>query len=271
MSKRRKLTAWMLAAVVLAYAASTWAEPSSEDAIDEYRAMLADENPAELWEMRGAALWSEKRGPNNVSLSACNLGLGPGVIDGAYAQMPRWFADTQQVQDLETRLVTCMTSLQGFTSAEVLKIKFGDGEKKSDLEALSAYVVAASQDKKIALPLTHPAEKAAYALGEGLFYHRAGPHDYSCATCHGESGKRIRLQAMSKLDERAGAQDAYTQWPAYRVSQGELRTMEWRLQDCYRQQRMPQLKFGSAVAIGLTMFLAKQAEGGVMAAPSIKR
>ena len=87
MSKRRKLTAWMLATVVLAYAASTWAEPSSEDAIDEYRAMLADENPAELWEMRGEALWSEKRGPNNVSLRACDLGLGPGVIDGAYAQM----------------------------------------------------------------------------------------------------------------------------------------------------------------------------------------
>jgi sulfur-oxidizing protein SoxX len=47
--------------------------------------------------------------------------------------------------------------------------------------------------------------------------------------------------------------------------------MEWRLQDCFRQQRLPQLKFGSDVAIGLTMFLARNAAGGVMAAPSSRR
>ncbi|MGH8595653.1 MAG: sulfur oxidation c-type cytochrome SoxA, partial [Gammaproteobacteria bacterium] len=162
-------------------------------------------------------------------------------------------------------------TLQGFSTEEVLKVKFGDGAKKSEIEALTAYVVAASRGQEIRLPMQHPAEQAAYTLGQGVFYYRAGPHDFACATCHGETGKRIRLQALPKLTEPAGAQDAYTHWPAYRVSQGELRTMEWRLQDCFRQQRLPQLKFGSEVAIGLTLFLAKTAEGGTMAAPSIKR
>jgi hypothetical protein len=68
-----------------------------------------------------------------------------------------------------------------------------------------------------------------------------------------------------------GAREAYTHWPAYRISQGELRTFEWRLQDCYRQQRFPQLKFASEVAVGLSLFLAKTAEGGAMAAPAIRR
>ena len=271
MARRIKSTAWWLAASVFASIGAAHAEPSSEAAITEYRAMLGDDNPAELWQLRGEELWHQKRGPKHADLSACDLGLGAGVIDGAYVQLPRWFADTQQVQDLETRLVTCITTLQGLSMAEVLKVKFGDGEKKSDLEALSAYVAAASKGKKIVTALEHPAEQAAYALGEGLFYYRAGTHDYACATCHGEVGKRIRLQTMAKLDDSAGAREAYAHWPAYRVSQGELRTMEWRLQDCYRQQRMPQLKFGSEVAIALTMFLAKKAEGGVMAAPSIKR
>ena len=271
MIARARSTIWLLSMLVLAPIGAAYAEPSSQDAIAEYRAMFGDENPAELWQIRGQELWHQKRGPKNADLSACDLGLGAGVIDGAYAQLPRWFADTRQVQDLETRLVTCMTTLQGLTTEEVLQVKFGDGDKKSDLEALSAYVATASKGKKIALSLAHPAEKAAYALGEGLFYYRAGPHDYACASCHGEAGKRVRLQAMAKLDDAAGAQEAYTHWPAYRVSQGELRTIEWRLQDCYRQQRMPQLKFGSEVAIGLTMFLAKKAEGGIMAAPSLKR
>ncbi len=257
--------------ILLANALPIAAGDSTADAIAEYHAMFGDDNPAELWELRGADLWRQKRGPKNADLSQCDLGLGAGVIEGAYAQMPRWFEDTQRVQDLETRLVTCMTTLQGLDEAEVLKITFGDGASKSDLEALTAYVVTASKGHEIKLPMQHPEERAAYQIGAGVFYYRAGTHDYACASCHSESGKRIRLQALPKLVDPAGARKAYTQWPAYRVSQGELRTLEWRLQDCFRQQRLPQLKFGSEVAIGLSMFLAKNAEGGIMAAPSIKR
>ena len=270
MTRKLRPIAWLIG-LCWAGVTTLYAQTSTEDAIAEYHEMFGDENPAELWQIRGEELWKQSRGPKKADLSGCDLGLGPGVIEGAYAQLPRWFEDTQSVQDLESRLVTCMISVQGFTREDVLKVKFGDGENKSELEALTAYVVAAAKGHKINLSMRHPAEKAAYELGRGVFYYRAGPHDFACATCHGESGKRIRLQVLPKLAEAAGAQAAYTKWPAYRVSQGELRTMEWRLQDCFRQQRLPQLKFGSKVAIGLTMFLAKNAEGGVMAAPSIKR
>ena len=81
-----------------------------------------------------------------------------------------------------------------------------------------------------------------YALGEKMFWYRAAaPHDFACATCHGDDAKRIRLQDLPNLTTREGAQKAYTTWPAYRVSQGELRTMQWRLYDCFRQQRFPEL------------------------------
>lgn len=261
----------LLVGSLLLLASAAQAETSTQDAIAEYREMFGDDNPAELWQSRGEALWHTARGPKQANLTACDLGLGPGVIEGAYAQLPRWFDDTQQVQDLETRLVSCVTTLQGIPREEFLKVKFGDGEKKSELESLTAYVVAASRGKPIALPMQHPAEQAAYALGKAVFSYRAGPHDFACATCHGDAGKRIRLQELPQLTTAAGAREAYTHWPAYRISQGELRTMEWRLQDCFRQQRLPQLKFGSEVAIGLTMFLAKNAEGGTLVAPGIKR
>ena len=70
---------------------------------------------------------------------------------------------------------------------------------------------------------------------------------------------------------QAGAQLAYTTWPAYRVSQGELRTFQWRLNDCFRQQRFPELEFGSPASIALTTFLAYNANGAAFAAPAIKR
>jgi len=80
--------------------------------IDRYRQLLQESNPAELYEARGAEHWTRKRGPNNSSLEHCDLGLGPGVVKGAYVRLPRYFADTDRVQDLESRLVTCMVTLQ---------------------------------------------------------------------------------------------------------------------------------------------------------------
>ena len=34
-----------------------------------------------------------KRGAKNVSLEGCDLGEGPGKLDGAYAKLPRYFTD----------------------------------------------------------------------------------------------------------------------------------------------------------------------------------
>ena len=42
--------------------------------------------------------------PSKVSFERCDLGLGPGVVKGAYARLPRYFADAGKVMDLETRL-----------------------------------------------------------------------------------------------------------------------------------------------------------------------
>jgi sulfur-oxidizing protein SoxA len=270
--KFRPLLLAMLAATLAGAAALAVAQDKTEQGIAQYRQMLGDDNPADLWETRGEGLWTTPRGPNRSTLERCDLGLGPGVVKGAYTQLPRYFADTDRVQDLESRLVSCMTSLQGMTQADAEKNKFGNGEsRKSDLEALSAYIVAQSRGMPVRVSLDHPKERLAYEIGKRTFYYRAGPYDFSCASCHGQAGKRIRLQDLPDLTTTKGAQIAYTTWPGYRVSQGELRTMEWRLNDCFRQQRFPDLQYGSDTAIALTMYLARSADGGLMNAPSLKR
>ena len=55
-------------------------QKSSADAIAEYRKMLEDGNPADLFEAKGEGLWKQKRGPRNASLEGCDLGKGPGVV-----------------------------------------------------------------------------------------------------------------------------------------------------------------------------------------------
>ena len=261
----------VLPGIVLAVFSLQALSQSAVDEIAKYRQQLQDGNPAELWEARGEDLWKQKRGAKSASLEKCDLGKGPGMVKGAYAEMPRYFADADRVMELETRLVHCMVSLQGFKFEDAVKRPFGNGNSRSDFEALAAWITSESKGVKMNVSLGHPKEQEAYRIGEKMFYFRGGPHDFACATCHGETGKRIRLQDLPNLTDRAGAQTAYTTWPAYRVSQGELRTFQWRLNDCFRQQRFPDLKFTSEGSIALTAFLAYNANGAAYNAPAIKR
>jgi sulfur-oxidizing protein SoxA len=244
---------------------------NTAEEIEKYRQSLQEDNPAELWEARGEDLWKQKRGPKNASLEQCDLGLGPGVVKGAYAVLPKYFADSGKVEDLESRLVTCMETLQGFTPAEAKKNPFANPGQKVPMDALVAYVAAQSRGMKINVSLEHPKEREAYEIGRKLFFYRAGPHDFGCVTCHGADNQRIRLQELPNLTKQEDSQRTYGGWPAYRVSQGEVRSMQWRLNDCFRQARFPQLEFVSPASIALEIYLAYNANGGVMNAPSVKR
>ncbi|UZD53787.1 sulfur oxidation c-type cytochrome SoxA [Caldimonas aquatica] len=270
-----KRTVWVgtcAALMAAAAAAPAFAQKSAVDAIADYRASLQDGNPADLNAARGAALWKQKRGPKNASLEQCDLGKGPGVVAGAAAALPRYFADVDAVMDLESRLVHCMVTLQGFSREEVTARPFsGDGQKATEIEDLVAFLYDESRDATIAVPQAHPKERAAYERGRKMFYYRGGPYDFACATCHSVDGQRIRLQDLPNLTQKAPAQAAFAGWPAYRVSQGALRTMQWRLYDCFRQQRFPELKYLSQASVDLITFLGVNANGGKMAAPAIKR
>ncbi|MGE0312950.1 MAG: sulfur oxidation c-type cytochrome SoxA [Lautropia sp.] len=260
-------------ALAIAGAAPAIAQPkTTEEGIEQYREMLQDGNPADLNAMKGAGLWTQPRGPKNASLEKCDIGLGPGVVKGAYAQLPRYFADVDQVMDFESRLVHCMVTLQGFDREKLVAKPFsGGGQPATDIENIVAYVTDESRGEKVALPQDHPKEKEAALRGEKMFFYRAGPYDFSCASCHSNEGQRIRLQGLPNLTKPEPAQKAFTTWPAYRVSQGALRTMQWRIYDCFRQQRFPELKYLSPASIDLITYLGVKGKGGTMDAPAIKR
>ena len=260
----------LLAGVLLCSAAAVLAQKSAADGIAEYRKMLEDGNPAELFEARGEVLWGKQRGPKNASLEQCDLGKGPGQVKGAFVELPRYFADTKRVQDLESRLLTCMETLQGFSSAEIAKTPFGKGEQAS-IEGLVAWIAAESRGLKFKLPQAHPQEKTMFEIGRRAFFYRAGPYDFACASCHGDEGRRIRLQDLPNLTKNPGDGVGFAAWPAYRVSSGELWSMQRRLTDCFRQQRFPYPGYASDVTIALGVYMGVNARGAESIAPAIKR
>ena len=266
-----RTTKILVAAVLTGLATgAVWAQKSTAEGIAEYRAMLADGNPAELFEAKGEDLWKQKRGPKSESLERCDLGKGPGVVRGAFVELPRYFPDTGRVQDMESRLLTCMETLQGFNAAEIAKTPFGQGEQNS-VTALAAWVSAESRGMKFNLPQNHVQEKTMYEVGKRLFFMRGGSHDFSCASCHGADNMRIRLQDLPNLTKNPGAGNGFGAWPAYRVSNGQLWGMQQRMNDCYRQQRFPYPLFGSDATIALGVYMGVNGKGGESIAPALKR
>ena len=261
----------ILIATGLSLAVAAFAQPkSTTDGIAEYRKMLEDGNPAELFEAKGEALWKQKRGPKAATLEQCDLGKGPGKVKGAFVELPRYFADTRRVQDLESRLLSCMERLQGFNAAEIAKTPFRRDEQ-ANIEALAAWISAESRGMKMNLPQGHPEEQKAYELGKRAFFYRAGPYGFACASCHAEDGKRIRLQDLPNLTKNPGDGVGFAAWPAYRVSSGELWTMQRRLNDCFRQQRFPYPGYASDVTIVLGTYMGVNAKGAESVAPGLKR
>jgi len=260
----------MLGACLVWGAAGAQQKDPTISGIERYRELLADGNPAELFEMKGEELWKKPRGPKNASLEKCDLGKGPGVVKGAWVELPRYFADTGRVQDVESRLLTCMAALQGFDENEIAKTPFGKGEM-ANVTALATWIAGQSRDMRFALPQAHPLERKYYALGEKFFYFRGGPMDFACATCHGQPDKRIRLQELPVLYENPGDGLGFAAWPAYRVSNGQMWSMQLRLNDCLRSQRFPYPEFGSDVTIALSVYMGVNAKGAMSIAPALKR
>ena len=264
-----------LAAIAAIPGTQAIAEGAIERELEKYRRMMKDDpwsNPGNLDADRGEQLWKTPAGPKTASLEACDLGLGAGKVDGAFAQMPRYFADADQVMDVETRILWCRDTLQGIDNSEYLKSPHpGGGAPVKDVGAIATWIASKSAGQSFAAKMEHPKEKAIVALGQTLFNRRMGPFDFACTTCHADSGKRIRLQPLPYLAKPDEARTVIGEWPAYRVSSAHVMTMQHRILDCFWQMRMHQVEMGSDVTVALIAYMVKTAEGGAISAPGMKR
>ena len=262
------------ATILLACLAAWGAAPApaqSNDPLGVGRKMLAEDNPGELWVLRGERLFREQRGPKKASLEQCDFGMGSGKLEGAFARLPRYFSDSGKVEDMESRLLKCMVELQGLDRGAIIQTRFSNLDRASDMEALATFVASRSNGMKMDVRLEHPREREMYKAGEYLFFRRTGPTDFACVSCHGEDGKRIRLQDLPNMTERKQLQAVVAGWPAYRGTHSTVRTMQHRLYDCNWQMRLPDLGFTSDVSIALTSYLNYQGNGAVIQVPGVRR
>lgn len=201
--------------------------------------------PGELFAEEGKELFHRK-GPSGKTLEACDFGKGPGVLEGVYAILPKYFPDSRKVEDLESRVYTCMQTVQGFKPSEI---------KRDEVRAITTYIASFSSKAKIQVVPKRPEELAMYNLGRELWYTRAGPRDMSCAVCHDRyAGRRVRLSPV-----RSPKQGLGNEWPAYRFEEDRLYTMEDRINFCYESIGIPAPAFYSEPHIALTVYILAEA------------
>lgn len=247
------------------------AKSAISEEFEKFREVLEEDNPAELFEARGEDIWKNKKGPNGASMAQCDLGLGAGVVKGAYVRMPRYFADVDQVMDAERRVVHCMVKYLGYKEEDIRKQPFSNANRTPDHVSVITYVAGQSRNMKIAVPQKHPKERATYEIGKEIFAYRAGPYDFACATCHGNDDMRIRTQDLPNLRKPDQAIRAYQGWPGYRMTGGFMLTQQWRMNDCFRQQRFPEPTYLSDTITALLTYMTVTANGQLYKGPGIKR
>lgn len=269
-------------ALVLAGSASANVGKAPEDILDALAAksksqylvqspqnrMMMPDNPAYEVIEEGEKLWKQKRGAKNATLDQCDFGKGPGVLKGAYVELPRYFADTGKVMDLESRLVHCMKTLQGYAD-DAPEVKKRHGNDAS-VTKLMSYIAYQSSGMPWNPPMNHPMEKAMRNAGEVLFYRRSGTMDFNCATCHMQPGGRIRasyLPYIKKAEEWTKA----ISWPAHRTGQENVRSSQHRILECLWQMRYPNIRPDSDVNIAIISFWTDAARGQPTILPDLKR
>jgi sulfur-oxidizing protein SoxA len=237
-----------------------------------FRAEMEDSSPAELFELKGEELWKARRGPKNVSLAeSCDLGLGIGKLEGAYVQSPRHYPDADKVMDIERRIVWCMVEKQGFKFDDIARKPFASDSHTPDITSLVTFVAGHSRNMKFAVPLADPKVREAWETGKEITAYRAGPYDFACNTCHGADGRRIRMQNLPNISKPEGAIKGVFGWPGYRMTGGVMLTLQWRMNDCFRQQRFPEPKYASDTITYLLTYMTANANGQLYKGPGIKR
>ncbi|KAB2313011.1 sulfur oxidation c-type cytochrome SoxA [Betaproteobacteria bacterium SCN2] len=278
---KKALRALPIALAVAAMAGPSMAE-APEDVLDKLikktnspyltqspqNIMMMPDNPAWLVAEEGEILFKTPRGPKNASLEKCDFGKGPGVLKGAHAELPRYFADAGKVMDLDSRLVYCMKTQQGFTDKDPAIAKKHGSD--SDIMKLQTYIASKSSGMPWNPPMKHPMEKAMRDAGEVMFYRRSGTMDFSCATCHTQDNKRIRASVLPNINRP----DEWTKaisWPAYRTTHDHVRSSQHRVLECLWQMRYPNIKNGSDASIALISFWTDAARGTPAIVPDLKR
>ena len=246
-------------------AASPWRQ-SGSDGLAVGRQLLAEDN-LENSGSKSLAAFPRKTRPEEGFARA--LRLLPGSRQGrqGFAQLPRYFADTQGVEDLESRLMAYIVELQGFPREDIARTPLARLTKIGTWKRWQVSSVQVERHENERAPSPRPRIRK-LQNGRIPFPQAQRSAGLSCATCHSEERKRIRLQDLPNMTDATQLPAAVsTGWPAYRGTQSTVRTMRHRLYDCTGRCACQIWVMYPTCPFALTTYVNYRGHGGVIQLP----
>ena len=244
------------------------------EGIAKYREALQDGNPAELWEARGEGLWKERARPEEGLAGEVRprprAWRGQGRVRAVAALLPR-----RRPGDGPRDAPRVVHGHAAGLHARPMPRRIRSARHRPQVRHRGAgrlrhVRVARHQDERRDARIRR--NRRRIRLGEKMFYFRGGlarlrVRDLSRRgrQAHPAAGpaQPDRARRARRRPTRRGPRIAYRRASCARSSGA--------CNDCFRQQRFPELEFTSDASIALTMFLARNANGAAFDAPAIKR
>lgn len=249
------------ALVCLALLGSVNAEEklSMSEADKKMYAELLESNPAEMEVSEGEQLFGELVGTANY---AKMLGVKEKDLPKYIASFPRYVESAKKV-------VTLAQTIQMAAAANEKPVPKLESK---EMVKMSAYVKSIANGQKTSIDVKankHMVEMM--KLGQQVFEERRGGRGLSCNNCHSMDivGQRLRMQPLPDLGAKETA--AAGTWPAYRMTQSQMVTLDKRMQQCMKNALLAEIPLGSREIVALEVYVTNKTKGNPISVPSVKR
>ena len=250
-----------VALVCLALLSSLNAEEklSMSEADKKMYAELLESNPAEMEVAEGEQLFGELAGTANY---AKMLGVKEKDLPKTIASFPRYVESAKKV-------VTLAQTIQMAAAANEKPVPKLESK---EMVKMSAYVKSIANGQKTSIDVKankHMVEMM--KLGQQVFEERRGGRGLSCNNCHSMDivGQRLRMQPLPDLGAKETA--AAGTWPAYRMTQSQMVTLDKRMQQCMKNALLAEIPLGSREIVALEVYVTNKTKGNPINVPSVKR
>lgn len=220
---------------------------------------LLENNPAEMDVAEGEQLFGKL-----ISLDKYAKMLGT-----SEDKLPKFLAGFPRYIDSAGRVVTIAQTIQmaaAYNDKPVSKLE------SNEMIKMSAYVKSLANDQATNIDVNaNEHMKKMYALGDKVFHERRGGRGLSCNNCHSNEvvGTRLRMQELPDLGAKQTA--AAGTWPAYRMTQSKLITLDKRMQQCMNNALLATIPLGSEEMVALEVYVTNKTKGNTISVPSVKR
>jgi sulfur-oxidizing protein SoxA len=232
---------------------------SMSDADKAMYAELLENNPAEMEVSEGEQLFGDLIGTAGY---AKMLGVKEKDLPKTIAGFPRYVEPAK-------RVVTLAQTIQMAAAANNKPVPKLESK---EMVKMSAYVKSIANGQKTSIDVKvnkHMVEMM--KLGQEVFEERRGGRGLSCNNCHSADivGQRLRMQPLPDLGAKETA--AASTWPAYRMTQSQMVTLDKRMQQCMKNALLAELPLGSREMVALEVYVTNKSKGNTIAIPSVKR